>query len=197
MRVISGSAKGTKLESFKGASIRPTLDRVKESFFNQLQPVIEGAFFLDLFAGSGNIGIEALSRGAAKVVFVEHHPPAQALVYKNLRKCRFWDEKKSHEEHHWFLLKTDALQAIKILDSRDYQFDLVYVDPPFDAELYEDCLTALSASGLLNDTARVIVEHYHKTALRENYGKIRLIRKRKIGDTCLSFYGYEASGKKF
>lgn len=197
MRVIGGSVKGTKLESFKGASIRPTLDRVKESFFNQVSPVIDGAYFLDLFAGSGSIGIEALSRGAAKVVFVENHPPAQALIYKNLQKCRFWDGKKSGEDHKWFLLKSDALHAIKILDSRDYRFDLVYIDPPFDAELYEDCLMMLSASGLLKETSRVIVEHYHKTVLLENYGKISLIRKRKIGDTCLSFFGYEAPGKKF
>lgn len=182
MRIIAGKAKGTKLLSFKGNSLRPTLDRVKESFFNQVSPVIEGACFLDLFAGTGNIGIEALSRGAAKVVFVEIDQRSQELIHKNLEKCRF------SEGPDWKLLKSDALAAIRSLEEKQYQFDLVYVDPPFEEEIYEDCLVQLSKSRLLRATSMVIVEHYHKNILHQKYDKINITRKRRLGDSCLSFF---------
>ena len=88
MRVISGTARGTRLASLGSADIRPTLDRVKESFFNQVGPGLEGVAFLDLFAGSGSMGIEALSRGAETVVFVEPNPKVQSIIIQNLEKCK-------------------------------------------------------------------------------------------------------------
>ncbi|MFQ5717198.1 MAG: 16S rRNA (guanine(966)-N(2))-methyltransferase RsmD [Nitrospinales bacterium] len=184
MRVIAGKARGFKLSSFKGIPIRPTLDRVKESFFNQVNLVIEGARFLDLFAGTGNIGIEALSRGAAKVVFVESDRRARELIYKNLEKCHFL------EGDDWELLKTDALRAVPFLDKGGYQFDLVYVDPPFKDEVYEPCLMKLSSSRLLTETALVVVESRHNAISNENYGEISLTRRRRVGDSCLSFFSF-------
>ena len=89
MRVIAGTARGTRLGALKGANIRPTLDRVKESFFNKVGQTLEGVVFLDLFAGTGSMGIEALSRGAEKVVFVENNQRAQSLICNNLEKCHF------------------------------------------------------------------------------------------------------------
>lgn len=194
MRIIAGRAKGARLAGFKGSAIRPTLDRVKESLFSQISPVVEGAAFLDLFAGTGNIGIEALSRGAAKVVFVESSREAQELICKNLQKCRFDDTSGSgpsaglRGECGWELLRSDAFRAIDVLRKRDTPFDLVYVDPPFDDDLYNACLQRLADSCLLKADTLVIVEHYHKKELRENYDIINLIRKRRFGDTCLSFY---------
>lgn len=182
MRVIAGKARGFKLSSFKGNAIRPTLDRVKESFFNQVNPVIEGARFLDLFAGTGNIGIEALSRGAAWVVFVENDRGARELIYRNLEKCRFL------EGDDWELLKTDALRAVSFLDKGGCQFDLVYVDPPFNDEIYEPCLMKLSSSRLLKETSLVVVESRHNALAHENYGEISLTRRRRVGDSCLSFF---------
>ena len=131
MRVIAGQAKGTQLTGLKGARVRPTLDRVRESLFNRLGQDLTGEAFLDWFAGSGAIGIEALSRGAEKVVFVENQPKAQSLIYKNLKTCGLFPEEHDKETKNWFLLKSPALGALPILAERGYQFDLVYVDPAF------------------------------------------------------------------
>jgi 16S rRNA (guanine(966)-N(2))-methyltransferase RsmD len=189
MRVIGGTAKSTPLASLKGAKVRPTLDRVRESLFNQIAGGVAGARFLDLFAGSGAIGIEALSRGAEEVVFVELNSKAQAIIYQNLAKCRFLDsESEEKKSKNWILLKSNALHALKVLAERDHQFDLVYVDPPYADGLYEEILMALAHSPLLAESAQVIAEHHHKTALLENYDKLSLIKTRQIGDTCLSFY---------
>ncbi len=191
MRVISGKARGAKLECLKGDAVRPTLDRVKESLFNQLRPDIPGAWFLDLFAGSGSIGVEALSEGAAKVVFVEINSKAQTLIYKNLEHCRFWKSSEGSKEAPWTLLKSNALRAVHVLDERGSRFDLIYVDPPFTDDLYEETLLALESSSLLKTDGRVVVEHSHKKGLADNYGKLVLIKSRKIGHTRLSFYGFQ------
>ncbi len=189
MRVIGGIAKSTPLASLKGARVRPTLDRVRESLFNQIAGETADARFLDLFAGSGAIGIEALSRGAAEVVFVELNSKAQAIIYQNLAKCRFLDsDSEEKKSKHWILLKSNALHALKVLAERGHQFDLVYVDPPYADDLYEETLIALGHSPLLAESAQVIVERHHKTALQENYDKLNLTKTRQIGDTCLSFY---------
>ena len=191
MRVIGGTAKSTPLASLKGAKVRPTLDRVRESLFNQIAGEVAGARFLDLFAGSGAIGIEALSRGAGEVVFVELNSQAQAIIYQNLAKCRFLDSESGEKKSkHWILLKSNALHALKVLAERGHQFDLVYVDPPYADELYEETLTALGRSGLLAEEGQVIAEHHHKTVLQENYDKMNVFKTRQIGDTCLSFYSF-------
>ncbi len=191
MRVIGGTAKSTPLASLKGAKVRPTLDRVRESLFNQLAGEIEGTRLLDLFAGSGAVGIEALSRGAAEVVFVELNHRAQAVIYQNLAKCRFLDsESEEKKSKHWILLKSNTLHALKVLAERHHQFDFVYVDPPYADDLYGETLTALAHSSLLAESVRVIAEHHHKTPLQESYGRLILKKTRQTGDTCLSFYGF-------
>ncbi len=184
MRVISGSARGTKLVSIGSADIRPTLDRVKESFFNQVGPGLEGIAFLDLFAGSGSIGIEALSRGADLVVFVEPAAKAQHIIMQNLEKCKMTNDNQT-------LLKSSALASLKTLKDRKLDFNLVYLDPPFADGLYEPTLRELSSSGILRPDAVVVVEHFHKTVLRKNYDKLELYKDRRLGDSCLSFFTFE------
>ncbi len=188
MRIIGGNLKGTKLVSLSGASIRPTLDRVRESLFNQIAPDIEGAIFLDLFAGTGAIGIEAISRGAEKVVFVEPDHRAQKIIYQNLDKCKQFDLGDQSKKKNWLLLKYSASQALKILQEREFQFDLVYVDPPFAEELYEETIVELAKGTLLKTPSIVIVEHHHKTILSESYGRLSLKKSRKLGDSNLSFF---------
>ena len=190
MRVIGGKAGGTKLVSFKSGDIRPTLDRVKESFINQVRPVVVGAHFLDLFAGTGSIGIEALSQGADLVVFVDNNHKAQELICQNLVKCHFGTA-GSFQDPHWELLNMSVPRAIATLDSRGLRFGLVYVDPPFREELYEDTLLALAKSNLLDESSLVIVEHHRKEALLENYGRLVLVKERRIGDSCLSFFSLD------
>ena len=188
MRVIAGKARGTRLGALKGASIRPTLDRVKESFFNKVGQSLDGVVFLDLFAGTGSMGIEALSRGAEKVVFVENNHRAQNLIYSNLERCHFGPDRIETEEKNWILLKSSALHALHMLRERGYRFDIVYVDPPFADGLYEECLQALARSELLTESSLVVVEHHHKNALQEKYDKLIRQSERKLGDSCLSYY---------
>jgi 16S rRNA (guanine(966)-N(2))-methyltransferase RsmD len=185
MRVISGAARGTRLVELGDADIRPTLDRVKESFFNLVGQGLEGMAFLDLFAGTGSIGIEALSRGAEKVIFVEKNPAAQSLITRNLEKCRMHS---ADPTTRWQLMQQDAVQVLSKLKEKGDRFDLVYVDPPFADGLYEPSLTALSNSGILKKDAWVIVEHFHKTQLQETYGKLIFFKDRRVGDSCLSFF---------
>ena len=116
MRVIAGQAKGTRLTDFKGSPVRPTLDQVKETLFNILGYSLSGEYFLDWFGGSGAIGIEALSRGAEKVIWVENNRQSQDLIYANLKKCRFWNGENESSYTKWKLLKMDALQAVSVLE---------------------------------------------------------------------------------
>jgi 16S rRNA (guanine966-N2)-methyltransferase len=184
MRVISGAARGTRLVELGGAEIRPTLDRVKESFFNLIGQGLEGRTFLDLFAGTGSMGIEALSRGAEKVFFVEKNPAAQTLIMRNLEKCRMADQIA-----RWQLLKQGALQALPVLQGQDARFDFVYIDPPFADDLYQPTLSALE--GVLKKDGWVIAEHFHKTELQESYGRLKSFKDRRLGDSCLSFFQLE------
>ena len=186
MRVISGTARGTRLVSLGSANIRPTLDRVKESFFNQVGPTLEGVAFLDLFAGSGSMGIEALSRGAETVVFIEPNPKAQHIILQNLEKCKMSDDNR-------ILLQSTAQMGLKTLKEQGQSFDLIYVDPPFAEDLYEPTLLEISLSGILRQDALVVVEHFHKTVLQENYDKLKFYKDRRLGDSCLSFFSFEDS----
>ena len=186
MRIISGKSRGTKLVPLKGVSLRPTLDRVKESVFNRIGPLLEGESLLDLFAGSGSIGIEALSRHAEHVVFVDNNVQSQKLINANLEKCRFGDD--ASDKKHWILMKSDALSALKILQAKGQQFDWIYIDPPFDAGLYEAVLEAISGSNLLKSAGQVVVEHHSKTSLLEKYGRLRLNLQRRLGDTTLCYF---------
>ena len=189
MRVIAGQAKGTKLKTLKGSQVRPTLDQVKEILFNILGHDLSGEYFLDWFGGSGAIGIEALIRGAVKVVWVENNRRSQDLIYANIKKCRFLNDGAKSSYLNWELLTMDALQALSVLEKKALKFDVIYMDPPFAKNLYEKCLTGLSKSQLLKKESLVVVEHHKKHVLQEIYGKLSLDDQRQSGDTSLSFYG--------
>ena len=141
---------------------------------------------LDLFAGTGAMGIEALSRGANGVVFVEPHSRARMLILKNLEKCRFAEARDT--DSRFDIIQTSAQSAINSLAESGRRFDLIYADPPFMDDLYSDILLGLSASTLLNEGAQVTVEHNRKTKLVNSYGRLSLIKSRRLGDTCLSLF---------
>ena len=191
MRVIAGQAKGTKLVGIKGNQIRPTLDQVREVLFNILGHDLSGEYFLDLFGGSGAIGIEALSRGAEKVVWVEKNRQSQDLIYANLKKCRFFNDESEPSFFNWDVLKIDAFQALAVLEKMNLIFDVVYIDPPFADNLYEKCLMSLSRSQLLKKGSLIVVEHHNKNILQKKYGKLVLDDQRRLGDTSLTFYSAE------
>mgnify|MGYP001483557304 CR=1 FL=1 len=190
MRITGGIARSLKLKSPKGDFIRPSADSSRERLFSSLGDVVRGKTFLDLFAGTGACGLEALSRGAETVVFVEPNPKAQRIIIQNLEKCKMTS---NEEPPRWDLLKSSALTGLKTLRDRGLGFDLIYVDPPFAASLYEPTLLELSSSGVLRRDAVVVVEHFHKTVLLKNYDKLKFYKDRRLGDSCLLFFNFEDS----
>ena len=156
MRVIAGSARRLPLKSVEGMDTRPTTDRVKETLFNVLSPVIFDSIFLDLFAGSGAIGIEALSRGAKEAVFVENNPKAMTCIKDNLKFTKL-DKKAT-------TMTRDVLTALYQLEA-DKAFDIIFMDPPYDNELEKQVLSYLSDSSLVYEDTVIIVEASKNTDL--------------------------------
>jgi 16S rRNA (guanine966-N2)-methyltransferase len=187
MRVIAGEFRSRALAAPPGAATRPTSDRLRETLFNVIAPRIAGAAFLDLYAGSGAVGIEAMSRGASQAVFIEQAAPALAALRANLARLGLREG-----------VKIDAGSVAAFLRRRhagaSRQFDLVFLDPPWDAIAeYAESLDLLggAAATLLARGAQVIAEHRRKHALEERYGNLRRTRLLEQGDAALSFYAVE------
>lgn len=188
MRIIAGRYRSRTLEAPAGLATRPTSDRLRETLFNVLAPRIEGATVLDLYAGSGAVGIEALSRGAARVEFVERAPAALAVLRKNLDGLKLTEGFRIHGAG-----VAAALRKMKA----DGAFDLVFLDPPYDAAgEYAATLGLLggSARGLLAWGALVIAEHRRKERLEAHHGELERTRLLEQGDAALSFYAIESAG---
>lgn len=149
MRVIAGKARRIQLKTIEGLATRPTTDRIKETLFNMIAHGLGDASFLDLFAGSGGIGIEALSRGAKEAVFVEKNPKAVVCIKENLKNTKLAEQAE--------VFQTDVLSALHRLEGRK-KFDYVFMDPPYDQLLEKQVLTYLTQSSLLNADALIIVE---------------------------------------
>lgn len=150
MRVIAGKARHLKLKTIEGTATRPTTDRIKETLFNMLSFRIEGSLFLDLFAGSGAIGIEALSRGAKGAVFVENNRRAASCIRENLRH--------THLEEQADLIQKDVMTALSLLESRETQFDYIFMDPPYGKGWEQKVLSFPATSSLCHDDTVIIVE---------------------------------------
>lgn len=185
MRVIAGKFKGRRLATPKSMTVRPTTDRVKESVFSILQEKVVNTRFLDLCAGTGNIGIEALSRGAKQVTFLEQNLKCLRLIEQNLQTCGL---KISNPQVQ--LMRADVSKGINTLHKRAETFELVYFDPPYDAELYNKCLSHISDTCILESTGMLLVEHRKHTVLPLLFGQLTCDRQKQYGDTCLSFYRY-------
>ena len=182
MRVIAGKYRGRPMRSVAGKDIRPTSDRLRETLFNVLSPRMAGARFLDLYAGSGAVGLEALSRGAGHVDFVERAEPALRALRANLARLGVAAGFRIHGAGVGAVLRKMKPGAA---------FDVVFLDPPYDAaEEYAATLGLLgrNGSGLLAAGALVIAEHRKKERLEDRYGEILRTRLLKQGDAALSFY---------
>lgn len=180
MRIISGEFRGRRLKGPRGRELRPTSDRLKETLFDILGPTVRGTVFVDVFAGTGSIGLEALSRGAREVVFIESSRTAVDLIRRNLELCRVVSGYR--------LMELDVFAALRTLLREGFGADIAYADPPYRWEPYGDLLAIFFRRGLARPNARVILEHHCKTALPEageGYGRTRTVRQR---DKCLSFY---------
>ena len=155
MRVIAGSARRLLLKTIEGLDTRPTTDRIKETLFNMLQPQIPGCFFLDLFSGSGAIGIEALSRGAKKAVFIENNPKAAECIRENLNR--------THLEEGALVLECDVIAGLRRLEGINCRFDLIFMDPPYEMGLEKQVLEYLSSSPMVTEDTQIIIEASRET----------------------------------
>jgi 16S rRNA (guanine966-N2)-methyltransferase len=185
MRVIAGKFRSRKLQSLPGMELRPTSDRLRETLFNVLTAgnpaALEGTVWIDVYAGTGAVGIEALSRGASKVYFVESAPDAAGLIRKNLISLGI--------TNGFQILTQDAALALKAWDKSGIQANFVFVDPPYAMQAaYAQTLAILSNSAFLMPETTVIVEHQKKFDPGEQVGQLRRHRLLKQGDGALGFY---------
>lgn len=187
MRVITGSARGRRLKELEGDKTRPTTDRVKEGMFSILQFDIEGRRVLDLFAGTGQLGIEALSRGAASAVFVEHRADAVRLIRENLKVTDLSDR-----------AQVVAGDAMAYLSGVREKFDLIFLDPPYESGLLERTLAHIARFDILSPHGIIVAESpagQALPALSHPYGIHRTYRYGKIGLTVYHRAGNEESGQ--
>ncbi|MGP8185219.1 MAG: 16S rRNA (guanine(966)-N(2))-methyltransferase RsmD [Terracidiphilus sp.] len=188
MRIIAGTYRSRALDAPPGLSTRPTSDRLRETLFNVLAPRIESAIFLDLFAGSGAVGLEALSRGASSVTFVERDRAALGILRGNLARLGIREGVRVHAGSVSAFLRSAARPHPK-----PERYDVVFLDPPYDAaQEYAEVLAFLGGGGeVLAPEALIVAEHRRKVVLDERYGSLKRTRLLQQGDAALSFYVVE------
>ena len=181
MRVIAGQFRSRKLAAVPGMDTRPTSDRLRETLFNVLGPRVADSVFLDLYAGTGAVGIEAISRGARQVYFVESEKKAARVIRDNLESLGIEDGTE--------VLEREAVQALKLLDSQVVACDFVFLDPPYEQHgAYEQVLSWLSQAKVINASSIVIAEHDKHFDPGTEFGALKRFRELKQGDAVLGFY---------
>jgi 16S rRNA (guanine966-N2)-methyltransferase len=178
VRIISGRFKGRRLVSFQAGHIRPTTDRVKETLFNKLMGMMEDARVLDLFSGTGNLGLEAISRGAAHVEFVEEHPKSLKILRENLSELEISEN-----------FKIQSLDVFKFLKRYEGEpFHIIFVDPPFTEKLADRVMAAISASKVYAPATVIAIESGTKEPIADQYDNLILLDRKKFGDKTLSLF---------
>lgn len=180
MRIIGGQARGRRIGTLRGMRLRPTADRVKEALFNILPRDFTGARILDVFAGSGSLSIEALSRGAASVLLVDSSREAARLIERNLTQLGFLDRSK--------IWTKPVGSALHQLGARGAKFDVIFIDPPYDEGWLGKVLAAIDAGKVAAERGIVVAEHSRRERVASCYGVLALVDQRSYGDTRLSFF---------
>jgi len=186
MRVTAGKKKGQKLKTASHKKVRPTSGRVRSALFDILALDFNGLLVLDLFCGSGAVGIEALSRGARKAVFVDSGRDAGKYIKLNLESLGLWEQAR--------IMPKKAGAALKLLAAEEHKFDFVFMDPPYKSRETEKTLRLLNELGLLSEEAEIVVEHEADNPLDDTGDGIILYDRRKYGRTALSFYRKKEAG---
>lgn len=186
MRVISGSCKGRALKAVPGMTTRPTTDKVKEAIFNMIGPYFEGGQALDLFAGSGGLGIEALSRGMDHCIFIDKDNKAIQTIYTNLKSCQL----QTNAE----VFRTDAERALRAVVKRQLTFDLIFLDPPYQKQKLSTFIAFINEHHLLNQDGFIVCEHSHEVILPEQIGSLSVMKSEQYGHTVITIYHFEQDG---
>ena len=179
MKVISGTLKGRNIDGYNIDGTRPTMDRVKESLFASIQDYIKDAYVLDLFSGSGNLGIEAISNGANHCYFTDNNPEVIKVLNKNIINLNIKDKSS--------IILTDWKKFLNECPTRNLKFDLIFVDPPYDYNVYEKVLDKVSNLDLLNENGLIILEH-HNLKLPDSYNNLTLYKQKKYGNKSVNIY---------
>lgn len=181
MRVISGKAKGHALIAPKGMNTRPVTDMIKEALFSTWQMQITGAKFLDLFAGSGSMGIEAISRGAKKTVFVEKDYKVVEIIKKNLSSCKF--------NEGYVIYKDDVFHRIECLKTESEKFDIIYLDPPFTVDsIFLPVMEVISDGRLLAEDGIVVIRTRKEKEMPDEIGKLKKYKFKIYGISGVHYY---------
>lgn len=180
MRIITGIARGRVIKAPEGLNTRPTSDRVKESMFNILTYKYSFDNVLDLFAGSGNLGLEAISRGAKKCIFIEQDKNSYNVLLENIKSLKFDAQSETY--------KQDAFLALDLLMKRNMKFDLIFLDPPYGKGLIEKSIQKISQNNLLSDKGVIVSEQDEKDIVPEKIDDIVKVRQEKYGRTIISFW---------
>ncbi|MBS8263338.1 16S rRNA (guanine(966)-N(2))-methyltransferase RsmD [Mesobacillus boroniphilus] len=184
MRVVSGDLKGRALKAVPGTSTRPTTDKVKEALFNMIGPYFTEGLGLDLFAGSGGLGIEALSRGLDKVIFVDREGKAIHIINENLKSCGL--EEKAE------VYRNDAVRALKAIQKRDLKFDYIFLDPPYKKQQLVKLLEMIDKENLVQHDGLIVCEHASDINLPEKVGGLVQTRSEKYGIIGITLYKVDA-----
>lgn len=181
MRIIAGTARGRILKSLRGRELRPTMDRVREALFAVLTPRIVGARFLDLYAGAGTVGLEALSRGAAEAVFVESHRPAGEVIRENAARCGVADRAR--------VMVTPVANGLAQLRRRGSQFDVIFADPPYGQNEARATVTRLTQRPqMLAESGVFVIQRSRHEEIEEEIGPFRRMKQGRFGETILDYY---------
>ncbi|MBO9607946.1 MAG: 16S rRNA (guanine(966)-N(2))-methyltransferase RsmD [Paenibacillaceae bacterium] len=180
MRVISGTAKGRPLKAVPGMGTRPTTDKVKEAVFSMIGPYFDGGQTLDLFAGTGGLGIEALSRGMERAVFIDIEKTSIGVIRHNLQATGL--------EQRAEVYRNEASRAIAALSKREIRFDLVFLDPPYKLRTVDQLMQKLQEADLLAPNACVVAEHDTETTYSDTVGGLACVRRSVYGETAITVY---------
>lgn len=184
MRVVSGSAKGRPLKSVPGIGTRPTTDKVKEAIFSMIGPYFEGGTVLDLFAGTGGLGIEAISRGMEHAIFIDMDPKSIETIRANLKATRLESQAEVY--------RNEAERAIKVLAKRELLIDAVFLDPPYRMKNADDLLQQMHENSLLQQDAIIVIEHDSKFEYPDKFSQFTCVRKALYGESAVTIYEYHA-----
>jgi 16S rRNA (guanine966-N2)-methyltransferase len=179
MRIVGGALKNRKLKAPLGFRVRPTSEKVREALFDILKNKVEGARFLDLYAGTGAVGIEAASRGAIKVTFVENKNSVIKVLRGNLENCHLLEMAS--------IIHFDVIDTIRSLNNRQRLFDIVFLDPPYEGNSVVDTLVSLAKFPIMEKSTTIVTQSFFKTDIPDMEG-LRRTRREKYGETLLTFF---------
>ena len=179
MKIISGTLKGRNIEGYNIEGTRPTMDRVKESLFGMIQDYIKDSTVLDLFAGSGNLGVEAISHGAKIAYFIDNNPEVIKVLNKNIANLDIQSKSR--------VILSDWKKALNTFATQNIKFDLIFIDPPYAYDVYEKILNKVSTLNLLSDNGLIIMEHSN-LHLPTTYENLTLYKERNYGNKSINIY---------